>query len=410
MKNYMTLLKDMEYVRTGGSKEELKCAEFIQEQLKEIGLDSHLEEFEVTETDVEYVSLKVTKPYEKTIPCKAYFNCANVDNLTKEVYYMADQESEISYNFVKDKIVMIDGYLRYWPYKKMIENGAVGVISCNGSLYVEDCDIDQREIREPLASLGKLPAVQINSKDFFEMVKNDVKEVSISVKEDTHPGVSRNVVTNIEGTSDKTIVFTAHYDSTSLSKGSYDNATGVVALLHIAEYFMNKKPLHNLIFVFCGSEERGLLGSKAYCKAHKDELDKIDFDLNVDMIGSYIGPMGSYVMAERKLMDYVEYVAREEGYPIKLQYEVGSTDMTPFADNGIPALAFCRFSNMNPIHCRFDDTQVVSEKQLTIDINFITKLADRFANAKTFMVKRVVPDDMKEKIDVYLLRKEPKKN
>ena len=34
-------------------------------------------------------------------------------------------------------------------------------------------------------------------------------------------------------------------------------------------------------FIWCGAEERGLLGSKAYVEAHRDELDRLRFCLNI---------------------------------------------------------------------------------------------------------------------------------
>ena len=66
------------------------------------------------------------------------------------------------------------------------------------------------------------------------------------------------------GTKEEWIVLTAHYDTTSLSHGAYDNMSGCAGLLGIMEYMKDKERNYGLRFVFCGSEERGLLGSKAY--------------------------------------------------------------------------------------------------------------------------------------------------
>ena len=41
------LFADTAYVRTGGSAEELKCAEYIKAQCAEMGLEAHIEAFEV---------------------------------------------------------------------------------------------------------------------------------------------------------------------------------------------------------------------------------------------------------------------------------------------------------------------------------------------------------------------------
>ena len=39
-------------------------------------------------------------------------------------------------------------------------------------------------------------------------------------------------------------------------------------------HFVKNKPLRTLKFIWRGPEEMGLLGSKAYTQAHKDDLDK----------------------------------------------------------------------------------------------------------------------------------------
>ena len=36
------LFADTAYIRTGGSKEELKCAEYLKEKCEELGLEAHL--------------------------------------------------------------------------------------------------------------------------------------------------------------------------------------------------------------------------------------------------------------------------------------------------------------------------------------------------------------------------------
>jgi hypothetical protein len=39
------------------------------------------------------------------------------------------------------------------------------------------------------------------------------------------------------------------------------------------------------------------------------------------------------------------------------------------------------------------------------DIDFIAKFVDTMANAKRLPVERIIPDNMKEKLDIYLCRK-----
>lgn len=91
-----------------------------------------------------------------------------------------------------------------------------------------------------------------------------------------------------------TIIFLIIYDN-NRSKGSVDNASGVAILIEIAKLIKNN-PLENydVILLWSGAEEWGLKGSKAFCKKNRAYLgEKYDlnhsFNINVDMVGTYIG-------------------------------------------------------------------------------------------------------------------------
>ncbi len=410
MLNEIEILKNMEYVRTGGSSKEEKCAKYIVSLLKDIGIKGQIEEFKVQDAKIEKCSLKITKPYNKTIECLAYKNGSNANNLKKELFYLRNTNSKAELSKVKDKIVLIDKLgIPYWTFKDLLEYGAAGFITLYGKLQYEDNDIDQKELRGSLRELGSLPACSVNVKDFYEMVRQGATEAVLDIKqEEIKTTKSRNVVANIKGEDDRTIIFTAHYDSTPLSKGIYDNATGSVGILKLCEYFKQNKPKHNLIFVWCGSEERGLLGSKAYCIKHKKSLDKIDLCINLDMIGSNLGHFIACITGEEKLVNYLEYFGRINGYGIDAYQGVYSSDSTPFADNGIPAVSFARITEHEPIHVRYDDMKTINEVVIKKDIETILEFSKLMANADIIPVNRIIPDNMKEKLDYYLFRKREK--
>lgn len=400
----MKILKDLEYTRTGGSKEELKAAKYIQGVLKNLKVNSVIEPFEVQDADVSEVTLEVTKPYKKKYVCKPYLCSGNAKDLKKEIVFVREPTQVKKYD-VKDKIVLLQGRVGYWAYKDLIEAGCAGIIIGDGYLFVEDRDIDERELRQPLGKLGRLPIVQFHIKDLYEMIQKGAKEVKITNIQKIKKGESRNVVAKIKGETDRSIVFTAHYDSTKLSKGSWDNMSGSVGILKIAEYYATNKPHHNLIFVWCGSEERGLLGSKAYCKKHKKELDKIDLCINLDMIGSTLGKACACVTGEEKMVNYIDCFSLEKKYPIHVYQDVYSSDSTPFADKSVPAISFGSGNIATPIHCRFDTMYLMDEKTLNQDIDFILEFTKRMVDSKIVPISREMPDKIKEKLDIYLLRK-----
>ena len=105
------------------------------------------------------------------------------------------------------------------------------------------------------------------------------------------------------------------------------------------------------------------------------------------------------------MVSYLKYFAKEKAYPLKTRQGVASTDSTAFADKGIPAIAFNRSSNLQPIHLRYDDLSQISIPVLQKDIEFILNFAIRMANAAIIPIKRTIPDKLKEELDIYLLRK-----
>ena len=91
-----------------------------------------------------------------------------------------------------------------------------------------------------------------------------------------------------------TIIFFLIHDN-NRSIGSIDNASGVAILIELAK-LIKSNPLENydVIFLWSGTEEWGLKGSKAFIKKHGDYLiEKYDLDrsfsINIDMVGSDIG-------------------------------------------------------------------------------------------------------------------------
>ncbi len=393
------------YVHTGGSAEELRAAEYIKQVCGELGLEARLESFEVDMATMESATLTVDG---KDIPCKGYL-CSGSGEVEAPLYYLTDSD-KYSLSQCRGKIVMIDGYLGYWRYRDMLENGAVGFITYDGNVNFADRDIDHRELRSYVSNGEKIPGVNINAKDAVEIINSDAKIAKITLKQDEYKGNSQNVIVDLKGEIDEQIVFTAHYDTTSLSQGAYDNMSGCIGLIGMAEYFSKNPHRYAMRFVFCGSEERGLLGSKAYVAAHEDELKNIALVINLDMIGCIMGKFIACATCEMQLVNYISYMGSELGFQVKAYQDVYSSDSTPFADKGVPAVSFARVAgpNLAPIHNSYDTKAVMKTEHMQKDIDFITAFASRMANAAMCPVSREIPDNIKTKLDEYLLRKRPK--
>ena len=398
------ILEDTAYVRTGGSAEELRCAEYLMDQCAALGMKARLEEFDVP-VSVMHKAVLLCDGVE--IPCKGYLCSGNAD-VEAPLYYLPSDDAG-SLAGCKGKIVLVDGYMRHWMYQDILKAGAVGFISYDGDANYADEDIDQRELRPTVHQGNRIPGVNINAKHAIRLVEGDVATARIILEQEESVGKSRNVVADLPGETDEYIVLTAHYDSTSLSQGAYDNMSGSIGLLGIAEEFVTKPHRYGLRFIWCGSEERGLLGSKAYTAAHESELEKVVLNVNLDMIGSIMGKFIAVCTAEDKLVHYIEYLGAMAGFGLKASQEVYSSDSTPFADKGVPALSFARIAphNTATIHNSYDTRAVMKAAQLTKDVDFINLFVGNMANAAHCPVSRTIPDNMKEKLDIYLTRKRP---
>ena len=404
----MQILKDLAHVRISGTKEEADAAAYLQECCKKMDLEARIEAFPVEMWNIHEAVLMADG---KEIPCKGY-RCAGSGTVEAPFYYMPNTDA-CSLSQCKGKIVMIDGGIGYWNYHDLIENGAVGIITYSGNANFADEDIDLRELRSFVreGSDGKkIPCVNINVKSAIKLVNQDIKNAKIVLNQDEGMGESHNVILDLPGETDEMIVLSAHYDSTPLSQGVYDNMSGSVGLLGIVDYFRQHPHRYSLRFVWCGSEERGLLGSKAYVAAHEEDLKKTVLNINLDMIGCIMGKFIACCTSEEKLVHYIEYLSSEMGFGMTARQGVYSSDSTPFADKGIPAVSFARLApnSTATIHDRYDTIDVMKAEHMAKDIAFITAFTEHMACAKHCPVSKEIPDNMKEKLDIYLNRKRDK--
>ena len=400
-KQIMKIFEDTAYVRMGGSQEELRAAKYLKGKLEDMGLEASIEAFDVDMAEIEDAQLLVDGV---SVTCKGYLNAGNAE--VEAPFYYLRSSDKVSLSQCKGKIVMVDGYLGYWLYQDILENGAVGFITYDGNANYADRDIDQRELRKATHKGNKIPGVNINAKDAISIIRKGAKNAKILLKQREFEGKSHNVVLNLPGEVDEYIALTAHYDSTSLSQGAYDNMSGSVGILGITEHFAKNPHRYGLRFIWCGSEERGLLGAKAYC-AKEENLKNCVLNINLDMIGCIMGKFIYCATAEEKLCHYISYLGSELGFPIDGRQDVYSSDSTPFADKGVPAVSFARIAPQNTatIHNSYDTLAVMKGEQMVEDIEFITAFTSRMANAVLCPVAKSIPDNMKDKLDIYLCRK-----
>lgn len=108
----------------------------------------------------------------------------------------------------------------------------------------------------------------------------------------------KNVVAYMDKGARQTVIIGAHYDHLGYGKegslytgppaihnGADDNASGVAAMLALAEYFKDIPMNNNLLFIAFSGEEKGLWGSNFFVDNSPLELADINYMVNMDMVG-----------------------------------------------------------------------------------------------------------------------------
>lgn len=406
------LLGRIGFTRIAGSPEELKAAEMLKAECESFGLRAEIEPFEIELAEVE-AQFEILEPYQKTYTVRGY-QCAKStepDGLTADFVYV---ENGLPANLahVRGKIVLVNGFLRVPLYRSLMEAGAAGVVTMDGSLRdkLDETDLHQRKLREALRAFGNVPAVQLRVCDAMEIVAKGASRAKITLKNTDVKLTSHNVIAEIKGTEypEQVISFGAHYDSVEFSKGVFDNGAGSVINMEAARWFMENPPKRTVKFCWYGSEEIGLEGSRAFVRDHKDELKDHAFMINVDVGGPILGYDVAAVMAGEELLHFADYLFKIKGLPVITKQSIYSSDSIPFADNGIPAINFSRDGAQGAafIHNRFDTMAFLSAEALGKTAEIVLEFADTVINAETFPIERKIPDNIKDDVDKYLYKKE----
>jgi aminopeptidase YwaD len=135
------------------------------------------------------------------------------------------------------------------------------------------------------------PIFYVNSSKAGKKIKAITAKVDQVLVPDYH---GKNVMVSIPGT-DKTekkkIVFTAHLDhlgrmgEETYIPGANDNASGSAMMLDLFHYYLQHPMKQEVVFIWFGGEEAGLVGSKAFVSDPPFPLDEIQFLMNLDLMG-----------------------------------------------------------------------------------------------------------------------------
>ncbi len=407
----MSLVEKLSFVRYGGTEDELRAARLLQEEIEGFGGESELMDFTVPAANVTVCRMATIGPEAREIECVPYglsgsLPAGGVD--LKLVYAPRGVEEDyLGLDSLEGCAVMMNG-LNFDNYKLLFDKKASAFITFSGKWFDEESALDMysRTIRPKMQEVGRIPGFAITAREATELVRQHVKTVHLELEETDEEHTSRDVLAVIPGTEkpQESIVLTAHYDSVPVGTGSWDNATGAATLMGLYAWFKDHPAKRTLRFIWCGSEEQGLLGSKAWIENHEELMPEVKFCFNFDMCGTVLGPNEIYVTGGEDLMDFAKQYAHEVGWSANFVKKVHSSDSAPFADRGVPALGITRRTGTAGIHIHNDLLYPLCPESMADIRDFSAGIISRVANSAFLPVGTGMPEDMKAELDKYFKR------
>lgn len=265
----------------------------------------------------------------------------------------------------------------------------------NAGLVIVKCDSDSRlpELARTLQGVA-LPSMEGRTVEFPVLLvsSDDVpKDATVKVEAPSvtdSPASVRNVFGMVKGSdpelSKTAIIVTAHLDHIGtrqfgpdrINNGADDNATGVAAVLALAEAVsaMPQPPKRSIIFGTFWGEESGLMGSKAYAKAPLWPLDQTIANVNFEMLGRpKVDAKGKVWMTGWRHSDLGEIMNRgsqKAGVEIFNRTDVGEmlytrSDNYSFVQKGVVAHSFSAGSLHSDYHQPTDEWEKLDFDHMT---------------------------------------------
>jgi hypothetical protein len=316
------------------------------------------------------------------------------------------------------------GFVRNKYYKQLVAKGAAALI------LIAD-DMGEKSWAHILPALTRgvygieglrdniAPAMPVFwlHKSEAELVQNTGKNLITQINVQTYKYPSVNVVGKIEGT-DPTlkkeyVLFSGHHDhegirakygNDSINYGADDNASTCVAMLAIARAFKKQPGKRSALFVFHGSEERGLLGSRWYAAHPTVPKENIIAVLNGDLIGrndvnqaALLGTTPTHKTSDDLVNIALQANAegpkftldKEWDKPEHSEYFFFRSDHAPYAKAGIPALFFTSMLH-SEYHTPMDNAKNINYPKLYKMTEWIYLTGWKLANIKN--CPKPIPD------------------
>jgi carboxypeptidase Q len=237
------------------------------------------------------------------------------------------------------------------------------LIASGALLRVNDAGRDHGQIRafqnRTYDPSKALPTVVLRSEDYGRISRiladGTPVELEFTIVNKIYPEgkTSYNAIAEIPGTDKKqeVVMLGGHLDSWHAATGATDNAIGCAVMMEAARILkaIGVKPRRTIRVALWSGEEQGLLGSKAYVKAHfgtfeepKPEFETFNGYFNVDSGtgrirgASIFGPPAAATVLREAFAPFEDFGLA--GAVATRSRRSGGTDSTSFNEAGLPGI------------------------------------------------------------------------
>jgi Iap family predicted aminopeptidase len=206
------------------------------------------------------------------------------------------------------------------------------------------------------------PAAYVSAADSERL--EDGARVRLQVGGRFVPTRERNVLAELPGEIEETVVVCAHYDCAWRAPGAVDNASGVEAMRRVVERLAARPHHRSLLAIAFGAEEFGLAGSHFFVTDAKTrgELERVAAVVNLECLGR--GEQLEYWAGPDELKGRGVRIARDLGLgELTTRPPIGGSDHYPFAVENVPAACLMRWPYPE-YHLPSDRPELVDEALL----------------------------------------------
>jgi Zn-dependent M28 family amino/carboxypeptidase len=212
----------------------------------------------------------------------------------------------------------------------------------------------QRHVSELAGRIGERNVWHENSmQDAASYIRQSLEETGYAVNSQSFPS-HRLTLENIEAVlpgdslSDEIVITGAHYDTVAGSPGANDNASGVAALLVLAQQLASSQPARSVHFVAFANEEAPFfysdeMGSLQYANRARQHNARIVAMISLETIGSYYGKPGSqrypqpFSLLYPDTGNFIGFVGNLSSRTLVRRALRVFRDTTPFPSEGVAA-------------------------------------------------------------------------